>query len=152
MKKNSHDFINKLKNLYPNVISKNYCEKFSILNSKFFEDYYSEFVGLLLSMNAIDVDFCLKDPDVDIIESGSIIWEINPSYLCVDLEDLPGESAGSKTSKNGSNVGTEVLNQKSFLESQNKIYLQNLETKKDEITSLKKQVSTAGLGCFLFLF
>lgn len=85
MKKQTHDFILRIKHLYPEFLGEKFYDvEHSILTQ---EDAFGEFTGLLLSMNGIDVDFCLKNPDVDILQASSLIWSINPTYLLVDLDD-----------------------------------------------------------------
>jgi chromosome segregation ATPase len=132
MKKESHDLLTLIKQSSIDC----YDPENSILLC---DDSFDELYGLLMSLSAIDVEFCLKNDSTDLRARDSYIcWFLSPSYLAIDLEVDAGNVEISSPEKDQA-----LVNQKSYLEQENVLLHNKVSAKNSRIDELEKQLATA---------
>jgi len=132
MKKESHDLLTLIKQSSMDC----YDPENSIL---FCDDSFDELYGLLMSLSAIDVEFCLKNDSTDLRAQDSYIcWFLSPSYLAIDLEVDAGNMEISCPEKDHA-----LVNQKSYLEQENVLLHNKVSVKNSRIEELEKQLAIA---------
>jgi len=98
------------------------------------ENSFTEFYGLLLSLEIIDINFCLKDVSKTEHIHKNLVWYLSPCYLAILSEQTP-IPVGEPQNLN-------LVDQKTFLELENRRLLdKKIET--EDLLKVQEKISLA---------